>query len=54
METHLLLNLLENLGKRIRCEALESTLSFSPRNSINSINRSNHVRQYLSYDYKSS
>ena len=24
------------------------------RNSINSINTSNHVRQYLSYDYKSS
>ena len=37
MSAHVLLNLLNELGKMIRCEALPSILSFSPTSLINSI-----------------
>ena len=37
MRDHVLLNLLIEFGKKIRCKALPSVLSVSPSSSINSI-----------------
>ena len=46
MRAHVLLNLLNELGKKIRCEALPSILSVFP----NEFNKSTNARFYLSYD----
>ena len=37
MSAHILSNLLNELGEKIRCEALSSILSFFPTSLINSI-----------------
>ena len=37
MSAHVLLNLLYELGKKIRCEAVPSILSVSPRSLINPV-----------------
>ena len=55
MSAHVLLNLLNELGEKIRCEALPSILSVFP-NEFNKCNntayRSTNARFCLSYDSK--
>ena len=55
MSAHVLLNLLNKLGKRDKIQGLPSILSFF-HNEINKFNnalsRSTNVRFYLSYDIK--
>ena len=48
----LLLNLLNDLGKAIKCEACRAFYCFFATSLINSILLSKNVRFYLSYDIK--
>ena len=41
---HVLLNLLNELGKKIRCKALSNILSFSPTSLINSVKRKHECK----------
>ena len=49
MSAHVLLNLLNELGKAIKCKDLPSNLSLFATSLINSIILSTTVRFYLSY-----
>ena len=50
MSAHVLLNLLNKLGKSDKMQGLPSILSFFSMSLINSIILSTNVRFYLSYD----
>ena len=52
MSAHILLNLLNELGKRDKMRGLPSILLFFAASLINSIIQSTNVRFYLSYDIK--
>ena len=50
MSAYVLLNLLNELGKRNKCEACRAFYPIFATSLINSIYRSTNVRYYLSYD----
>ena len=50
MSAHVLLNLLNELGKEIKCEACLAFYLFFATSLINSKIKSTNVRFYLSYD----
>ena len=52
MSAHVLLNLLNELGKEIKCEACQAFYLFFAASLINSIIQEHNVRFYLSYDIK--
>ena len=52
MSAHVILNLLNKLGKEIKCEACQAFNLFFAMSLINLINRRMNVRFYLSYDLK--
>ena len=52
MSANVLLNLLNELGKRDKMRGLPSSLSLFATSLINSIIQSTNVRFYLSYDIK--
>ena len=52
MSAHVLLNLLNKLGKKINCEACRAFDHFFATSLINSITQEQNVRFYLSYDIK--
>ena len=52
MSAHVLLNLLNELGKRDKMRGLPSILSLFATSLINSIIQSTNVRFYLSYSIK--
>ena len=52
MSAHVLLNLLNELGKRDKMRSLPSISSLFATSLINSIIKSTNVRFYLSYDFK--
>ena len=52
MSAHALLNILNELGKEIKCEACRAFYLFFATSLINSIIHDTNVRLYLSYDIK--
>ena len=52
MSAHALLNLLNKLGKKIRCKAVPSMLSVFPSRLINSVIQEHECKSLLSYDTK--
>ena len=52
MSAHVLLNLLNQLGKKDKMRGSPSILSFLAMSLINSIIQEHNVRFYLSYDIK--
>ena len=50
MSAHVLFNLLNELGKKIKCEACRAFYLFFATSLINSIIQSTNNRFYLSYD----
>ena len=52
MNAHVLLNLLNKLGKRDKCETCRAFYLFFAKSLINSIYRSMNVRFYLSYELR--
>ena len=52
MSAHALLNILNELGKEIKCEACRAFYLFSATSLINSIIHDTNVRFYLSYGIK--
>ena len=47
MTAHVLLNLLNELGKKIRCETLPSTFSVSPTSLLNSIIQAHECKIFI-------
>ena len=52
MSAHVLLNLLNELGKRDKCEACRAIYLYYATSLINSIIQEHNVRFYLSYEIK--
>ena len=52
MSAHVLLNLLNELGKEIKCEACRAFYLFFATSLLISIYKSTNIRFYLSYDIK--
>ena len=52
MSAHVLLNLLNELKKRDKCEACRAFNLFFPTSLINAMCRSTNIRFYLLYDIK--
>ena len=52
MSAHVLLNLFNRLGRKIKCKAYRAFYLFLATSLINSIIQEQNVRFYLSYDIK--